>query len=163
MNTSLTTELSKPVGDERVPPDTLWYFRGRHRYRVYDFVLSELRRIGLTQTSLAKRLGLSDSRISKLLSGPGNWTLDTVSDLLFAMGGGEPRYQIIYPLDGATRNYETPEWLDQGRRLWEEQLRAISRRHEPTPPPIIPPGPIQTRPHPGKDPGPTPADQMRLQ
>ena len=36
---------------------------------------------------LADRLGKDKTRISRLLNGPGNWTLDTVAELLEAMGG----------------------------------------------------------------------------
>lgn len=39
----------------------------------------------LDQQWLADRLGKSKSRVSRLLKGPGNWTLDTVGDLLEAM------------------------------------------------------------------------------
>lgn len=42
---------------------------------------------GLDQQWLADRLGKDKSRVSRLLKGPGNWTLDTVGDLLEAMGG----------------------------------------------------------------------------
>ncbi len=39
----------------------------------------------MTQSRLARRLGVSRSRISKLLTGRDNWTLDTVADLLAGM------------------------------------------------------------------------------
>ena len=39
----------------------------------------------LNQAALADRLGVSRSRVSKLVTAPGNWTLDTVADLLAAM------------------------------------------------------------------------------
>lgn len=42
---------------------------------------------GLDQQWLADRMGKSKSRVSRLLKGPGNWTLDTVGDLLEAMQG----------------------------------------------------------------------------
>jgi transcriptional regulator with XRE-family HTH domain len=38
----------------------------------------------LNQAALADRLGVSRARVSKLAA-PGNWTLDTVADLLAAM------------------------------------------------------------------------------
>ncbi len=40
---------------------------------------------GWTQERLAKRLGKNKSQVSRMLNGPGNWTLDTVADLLEAM------------------------------------------------------------------------------
>lgn len=39
------------------------------------------------QQWLAERLGKSKGRVSRLLKGPGNWTLDTVGELLEAMEG----------------------------------------------------------------------------
>lgn len=41
----------------------------------------------LDQQWLADRLGKDKGRVSRLLREPGNWTMDTVADLLEAMGG----------------------------------------------------------------------------
>lgn len=40
---------------------------------------------GLDQAWLVERLGSNKGRVSRLLNSPGNWTLDTVADLLEAM------------------------------------------------------------------------------
>lgn len=42
---------------------------------------------GLDQRWLAERLGKHESRVSRLLKEPGNWTIDTVADFLEAMNG----------------------------------------------------------------------------
>lgn len=42
---------------------------------------------GFDQQWLADRMGKDKSRASRLLNAPGNWTLDTVGELLEAMGG----------------------------------------------------------------------------
>jgi hypothetical protein len=42
---------------------------------------------GLDQQWLADRMGKDKSRASRLLNAPGNWTLDTVGEILEAMGG----------------------------------------------------------------------------
>jgi hypothetical protein len=102
--------LSKPVGATLIPPGTLGYFRGRNRWRVYEIVLREFQKSGLTQADLARRMGKRPEVISRLLGAPGNWGLDTVSDLLFAISGGEPVYSTGHPLDEAARNDTGRAW-----------------------------------------------------
>lgn len=99
------TTLSKPNGAEQIPVGTFGYLRARNKRRVYDLVIKEFKRSGLSQVDLARRLGKGTDRVCKILAGPGNWTLDTVSDLLFAISGGVSVYQIDYPLNKPTRNY----------------------------------------------------------
>lgn len=64
-------------------------FSQRHRNAVYDEVVKALeiaaKEQGITKSDIARKLGFTKSYISQLLSGPGNWTLDTVSNLLFSV------------------------------------------------------------------------------
>jgi len=72
-----------------VPPDTRFYFRERFRRRLHQLVLREFARLeaqGFTRKQLAARTGKTAAQISRYLSGPGNWTIATVSDLLIGMG-----------------------------------------------------------------------------
>jgi len=59
---------------------------------VFSLVHAELERSGLNQAKLARRLGISESWVSRLLGAPGNWMHDTVSDLLYAISGSEIAY-----------------------------------------------------------------------
>lgn len=74
----------------QVSKDDLFYYRQRHKNRVYSCVVSLFSQLvetkGLTKRELAYRLDKEPAQITRWLSGPGNWTLDTVSDLLLAMG-----------------------------------------------------------------------------
>ena len=67
----------------------IFYFRASYRDRVYQSVMAYFaacaERDGLTKARIASLLQRDPASITRWLSGPGNWTLDTVSDLLLAM------------------------------------------------------------------------------
>lgn len=112
MNISTTATLSEPTGSARIPLSTLGYIRARSKLRAYNLVLTELEKFGVSQADLARRLGKNPAQICRSLAGPGNWTLDTLSDLLFAISGAEPDYDsVVYPLRAAARNDTIPAWL----------------------------------------------------
>jgi hypothetical protein len=92
---------------EPINAGVLAYMRERHRGHVYDLVLSEFENSGLTKAALARRLGKAPEAISRWLGVPGNWTLDTVSDLLFSIRGAEPYYGVQYLFD--MQNYVTQD------------------------------------------------------
>ncbi len=99
MTTSAIHFLSKPTGRDPIDPATLAYMRQRNRGRVYSAVIDEFEKSGISQADLAGRLHKGTDQISRWLGSPGNWTLDTVSDLFFAISSGEPAYGVQYPLD----------------------------------------------------------------
>lgn len=103
--------LSRPVGSCGVPSDTLAYFRERQRNRIYDSVLREFLRSKISKADLARRMGKRPEVVTRLLGAPGNWTLDTVSDLMFAISGSEFEFRVVYPLSAPPRNDTAPDWL----------------------------------------------------
>jgi hypothetical protein len=109
MITSPTTTLSEPVGAEPIPLGTLAYFRSRYRHRLHSLVLREFRKSGLTQADLARRLGKRTDVVCRLLAAPGNWQLDTVSDLLFALSAAEPGCTLDYPFDRNVGHQGNPQ------------------------------------------------------
>lgn len=59
-----------------------------HRY-LMDLAVSiqeELKRKGMKQRDLARQLGMKDSQLSRILSGTGNPTLQTIARLASALG-----------------------------------------------------------------------------
>jgi hypothetical protein len=112
MTTSQTTFLSEPVPGERVSLDTYFYWRARAKREAYDLVISEFKKSGITKTELARRLGKKLPEVSRMLGGPANWTISTVSDLLFAITGGIPKWSMILPRR-AKRNDTQPHWLTE--------------------------------------------------
>jgi hypothetical protein len=109
-----------------VSAGTLGYIRARNRQRAYDLVIREFKKSGLTQVQLAARLGKSADIVCRLLSRPGNWELNTFSDLMFAISGSVPAFEPRYPLDASTITKQTASSnftipvvvIGQPNRLW---------------------------------------------
>jgi len=99
--------MHKPIDGQAVPADTRDYFRARAKRHAYDLVMKELKSSGITRAELARRLDKGADRVSKMLGGPANWTIITLADLLFAIRGGVPKYEIDYPLDKPPRNFNS--------------------------------------------------------
>lgn len=110
MNISRNTPfLSDILDSEKIPLVTLSYFRERFRDRLYDLVLDEFFKqeaeTGLTRAEVARRIGRRPEQITRWFGAPGNWTLETVSDLLLAIAKAEPDVTLL-PLEGRpSRNY----------------------------------------------------------
>jgi len=98
MSTSqTTTELFRPTADKKISLGTFAYINARNRQRAYDIVIKEFETSGITQATLANRMGKSPEVVCRLLSRPQNWESDTFSSLLFAISGGVPKYEMTYP------------------------------------------------------------------
>ena len=87
--TSQTPELFTEILKDRVTPipeDKLAYFRRRLRLHLHEMVVGKFyQQETMTQRNLADRIGKTPDVVNRLLGAPGNWTLDTLSDLLIAM------------------------------------------------------------------------------
>jgi len=103
MTTSQTSTLSEKLMETPISVGTLAYFRERLRIGLHEMVFLEFRkqeRDGrLTKAELARRLGKRPEQITRWLGAPGNWTLDTVSDLLLGMGS-EPTFKVVPLVEG---------------------------------------------------------------
>jgi hypothetical protein len=86
---------------------TKYFFRQRQQNRLYDVVIRAVEKAGMRRKELAEKLGVPPSQITRLLSGPSNWTSDTTSDLLFAVEA-ELDFQAVRFRDRATSYHFHP-------------------------------------------------------
>jgi hypothetical protein len=130
-NTShLASSLSKPVGDAAIDQDDLDYMRERFQGQVHSMVLEAFIESGISQLTLAKRLGHKRAdRVCKLLKEPGNWTLNTVIEFVYAASGKEPRYRLANPNE--ERAYPDEKPADDNflrlRGIFEVKLAASNQ------------------------------------
>lgn len=103
---TITSEIES---GEVISAATRAYFQSRLRNRLYTLVISNFRMAegkGMTRAKLARRMGKRPEIVTRLLSAPGNWTLDTVSDLLLAASGEELDATSSSPFTSPPRNYD---------------------------------------------------------
>jgi len=84
--TSVWTEFDE---SSQLSKKALGYFRGRLSNKLYQLVINEFKKresAGFSRAKLARRIRKKPEQITRLLSGPGNWTIETVSDLMLGMG-----------------------------------------------------------------------------
>lgn len=96
------------------------YVSQRARNSFFDYVLTKFHEAeaerGLTKAELAERLGLGRDRISKLLGSPGNWTIDTVAELLVGIGREELMPASESYLNRAPRNHRPSDLIEGSGR-----------------------------------------------
>lgn len=100
-----TTTVWTEVRDAKtLSPRALGYFRARLRNNLHELVLTQFIKQeandGTKRADVARRIRKRPEQITRLLGAPGNWTLDTVSDLLLAMG---------YELRAEAKKIDAPE------------------------------------------------------
>jgi hypothetical protein len=128
---SFLSEISK---GEPIPLGKLAYFRERFRDRLYELVVTEFlkkeRAGNLTRSDLARRIGRKPEQISRWLGAPGNWTIETVSDLLLAIAQSELNFELAPLENRAPRNYTGPIWL-RGSKITMESKPTSNIRQIP--------------------------------
>lgn len=121
MNTSPTSFLTE-IKDHTavIPKGKLAYFRERQRNRLYDFIVGKFmekeEKKLLSRAQLARRIGKTPDIISRLLSNPGNWTLDTLSDLMLGIYGTGLDYHPA-SLSDSPRNYTQLDRLHDAKHF----------------------------------------------
>jgi hypothetical protein len=101
--------LTEILSGQPIPVRKLAYFRAQLRYELHRLVLDEFLKQKdqqeITKADLARRLGRKPSWISRSLGAPGNWTIDTVSDLLLGMKA-QPVFSVLPIKDRLAEEHE---------------------------------------------------------
>lgn len=144
-----TPFLSELLKESVIPEGKLAYFRARLGNRLHELVLSTFlkveKRDHLSRAELAKRLGRRPEQITRWFASPGNWELDTVSDLLLGMGY-EPELSVTNLRDAGRPSLEESPQLPNanlgarpGARLQtEESLASMKPANDSLPPQGLP-------------------------
>lgn len=103
--------LSKPSRDSRVHLYDLGTVRARNKNKAHSFLLDAFKESDLSKTEVAKMLGKKPEQITRWLGGPGNLTLDTLSDLIFVLKGQTFTLQAEDEFARGKSNRRQPEWL----------------------------------------------------
>lgn len=89
----------------------VYYYRARNKNRVFEklvsFFAAEAERTGITKKALAEMLDRDPAQITRWLSAPGNLTLDSISDLLLALGA-EMDYDVAKFSERGLSNFTHP-------------------------------------------------------
>jgi plasmid maintenance system antidote protein VapI len=80
----MSHDLTKHLN--RTPEHVRLYQQERAKYEATELVCDAMSRFGITRTELAKRLGKTKGYVSQLLDGERNMTIDTISDVFWAIG-----------------------------------------------------------------------------
>ena len=87
-------DLTAP-SDGPIPEEQLAFFRNMLRQRVWLLVMDLWVQSGVTIPTIAKRLGLTESAVRRLMDAPEKWSLGTISDLAYAISGATLRISVI--------------------------------------------------------------------
>jgi transcriptional regulator with XRE-family HTH domain len=100
-----------PDGETPISPNVLTYVKAMSRNDAHAVLLDVFKASGLSQATLARRLGRRPEIVNRWLGAPGNLTIDSLAELLFAIGGKCVKYSPEDVLNGCVRNQSEPAWL----------------------------------------------------
>ncbi|MFN4274870.1 MAG: hypothetical protein ACK4FJ_01115 [Ferrovibrio sp.] len=115
MTTSQTSFLSEIQVGDPIPEHKLAYLRQRTKNRFYEYVLKKFltaQANGLSQAELARRINKRPDVLNRLLGAPGNWTFETLSDLLVGICAEEVDPASSSLLNRPSRNLNGPHWME---------------------------------------------------
>lgn len=136
MSTYQTRFLSEIRSGEPIPEGKLAYLRERTKNRIYNYILQRFldrqREEDFTRADLARRIGRRPEVITRLLGAPGNWTIDTVSDLLVGICAEELEPYSTSLSGRSPRNFRGDEWLSERRTLSNPSQSSVVVKIEDT-------------------------------
>ena len=125
--------LSKPQGDGPIPPALLSYVGRKLKNDFFHLVLDAFQTSNMTQAELAKKVGMDKGQLHRQLGAPGNWTIDTVAKLLFAINGNVVLPTSVDVEASAPANMTEPDWLRDGPPALKSKVTTL-RLPNPTSP-----------------------------
>ena len=128
--------LSKPQRDTKIHPFDLGHVRTRNKNKAHSLLLELFKESGLSKAEIAKMLDKKPEQITRWLGGPGNLTLDTLSDFIFAMKGDFFVVDCKDELSRAKSNRHSPDWIIQSlsapKRAYSLNSKDDFEQSEPT-------------------------------
>ncbi len=97
MTTLPTFENSKSPSDKAVSRADLMHACMRNQLQVHDLLIKAVDASGMTQKELAKRTGIDEATISRILGQPKNLEMNTISKILHAACGATLGFSLSYP------------------------------------------------------------------
>lgn len=133
---------SEIEGDEPLSEYARAYIGARAKSEFYDYVLRKFEHessvSGLTKSKLAERLGYDPARVSRLLAAPGNWTIETIAELLAGICREKISPNSTPMLDHIVRNFSQSDWVERefkaaaaGQNVTQESLGISSGPRQP--------------------------------
>ena len=121
--------MKSTLSNRKLPARDVFFFRQRFKNKVFQSVLLYFTDLakekGLAKRDIANLLDKDPSQITRWFSGPNNWTLDTISDLLLAMDA-ELKHEIL-PLNEVNhQKARTENHTEQSETQSDLMLQAKS-------------------------------------
>lgn len=114
--------LSRPIAGEPIDLNALRYVEARNKNRINSDLLDLFDESGISKADLARMLHRKPEQVTRWLGSPGNLTVDTISDLTFALTGNFIKIDMLDELSKSRSNHQNPAWLsyDEGWLFSEE-------------------------------------------